>query len=90
VNSLDEVYEQMRLFQQTLTEFNAEMRASAAELSKAHDQVCGIWQDEAAQGYRSAYEPLANSLDLYLRANAPRFEKFIESKAGQLQRYLNE
>jgi hypothetical protein len=90
VSSLDEVYEQMRLFQRTLTEFNAEIRASIAALSKAHENVCSIWQDEAALRYRAAYEPLAQSLDVYLRANAPRFEKFMESKIGQLERYLNE
>ena len=90
MSSLDEVYEQMRLFQRTLTEFNTEIRASAVELSKAHENLCGIWRDEAALRYRAAYEPLAHSLDLYLRANAPRFEKFMESKAGQLERYLND
>jgi hypothetical protein len=90
VSSLDEVYEQMRVFQRTLMEFNDEIRASTAALSKAHENVCGVWQDEAGLRYRAAYEPLAHSLDNYLRANAPRFEKFMESKVGQLERYLND
>lgn len=88
MSSLDEVYEQMRAFERTLTEFNAEVRASSAALSEAHDGVCRIWQDEAALRYRQAYEPLARSLDRYLNAHAPRFEKFIESKLRRLEQYL--
>jgi hypothetical protein len=88
VSSLDEVYEQMRLFQRSLTGFNEEVRDSAASLAKSHEDVCGLWQDEAAQRYRQAYEPLAHSLDQYLRADAPRFERFMESKVRQLERYL--
>jgi hypothetical protein len=88
VSSLDEVYEQMRLFQRTLTEFNQEIRATATELAKSHENVCGLWQDEAALRYRQAYEPLAHSLDEYLSGGAPRFERFMESKVQQLGRYL--
>lgn len=88
MSSLDEVYEQMRLFQRALIEFNTELRASATTLAKSHENVCGLWMDEAALRYRQAYEPLAHSLDEYLRGGAPRFEKFLESKVVQLERYL--
>lgn len=88
MSSLDEVYEQMRVFQRTLTEFNAEIRASATALSEAHDSICHIWKDEPALRYRAAYEPLAHSLDQYLTAQAPRFEKFMESKIRRLEQYL--
>jgi len=89
MSSLDDVYEQMRLFQRALGEFNEEIHASTQALSDAHRQVCALWSDEAAQRYRQTYEPLAQSLDNYLQTQAPRFEKFLERKAGQLERYLH-
>ncbi len=88
MSSLDEVHEQMRVFQRTLAEFNEEIRISASALAKSHETVCALWQDEAALRYRQAYEPLAQSLNEYLRAGAPRFEGFLESKVRQLERYL--
>jgi len=89
MSSLDDVFEQMRLFRKALLEFNEEVRGSAAGLAKAHDEVGGLGRDEAASRYRQAYEPLAQSLDTYLRDGAPRFERFLENKIGQLERYLN-
>jgi predicted metal-dependent hydrolase len=89
MSSLDEVFEQMHLFQRALVEFNGEIRVSAAALAKSHEEVCGRWRDEAALRYRQTYEPLAQSLDDYLRGGAPRFENFLERKVRQLERYLN-
>jgi predicted metal-dependent hydrolase len=89
MTSLDDVFEQMRLFQQALAEFNEEVRVSAESLGKAHDEVSGLWRDAAAARYQQAYEPLAHSLDEYLRAGAPQFERFIETKVRQLERYLH-
>lgn len=90
MSSLDEVFDQMRLFQRALQEFNAEVRASAAALNKSHEEVSALWRDEASLRYRQAYEPLAQSLDQYLQNSAPRFENFLDSKVRQLSRYLHE
>jgi predicted metal-dependent hydrolase len=87
--SLDEVYEQMRSFQKALVDFNAEMRGSATALANSHQELCGLWRDEASQHYRQTYEPLAESLDDYLKTGAPRFENFLEKKVRQLERYLH-
>ena len=89
MSSLDDVFEQMRQFQRALIEFNQEMQASTTSLAKSHQDVCGIWQDEAAKRYRQTYDPLAHSLDEYLRTDAPRFENFLEKKVRQLERYLH-
>jgi len=89
MSSLDEVFEQMRLFQRTLGEFNEEVRTSASALAKSHEEVCGLWRDETSLRYRQAYEPLAQSLDEYLRSGAPRFENFLDAKVRQLSRYLH-
>ena len=89
MSSLDDVYEQMRLFQRALSEFNEELHASAKALADAHQHACALWNDEAAQRYRQTYEPLAQSLDDYLQNRAPRFEEFLARKTGQLERYLH-
>ena len=86
---MDDVFEQMRLFQRALVEFNQEIRASTTSLAKSHEDVRAVWQDEAAQRYRHTYDPLAHSLDGYLRTDAPRFENFLEKKVRQLERYLH-
>ena len=87
--SLDDVYEQMRLFERALVEFNQEIHASTAALEESHQEVYALWRDEAAQRYLQTYEPLAKSLEDYLRGSAPRFERFLENKLGHLGRYLH-
>ena len=89
MTSLDDVFEQMQVFQRTLLEFNDEVRASAASLGKSHDALTGLWQDQAASRYQRAYEPLAESLNNFIRVDAPRFEHFLEIKVRQLERYLH-
>lgn len=88
MSSLDDVYEQMRVFARCLAEFNAEIRASADELSREHEALSALWTDEAAGRYHQAYEPLADAMQTYLRGDAPRFEQFLETKVAQLERYL--
>ncbi|HEY4214689.1 MAG TPA: hypothetical protein VGM84_24645 [Steroidobacteraceae bacterium] len=89
MSSLDEVHEQMRLFDQALREFNSELRASSITLSLAHEQTTSLWKDAAAVRYVQAYEPLRQSLDEYLKGAAPRFEQFLQAKVSQLEQYLN-
>jgi hypothetical protein len=89
MTSLDDVFEQMRLFQQALREFNEEVSASAGSLQRTHEQASAVWRDEAAVRYERTYAPLQESLNSYLRVEAPRLERFIETKVQQLERYLN-
>jgi uncharacterized protein YukE len=89
MSSLDEVFDQMRAFEQALKEFNDAIRLSAASLAKIHDEVSSQWRDAAAAKYQLAYQPLAESLDRYVRSDAPRFERFLENKVLQLGHYLN-
>jgi len=89
MSSLDDTFEQMRFFGKALAEFNEELRGSRDALAQAHDQTRALWTDEAARTYLRVYEPLAQSLDEYLRGPAPRFEQFLDDKIRQLEQYLN-
>ena len=89
MTSLDDVFEQMRLFDQAFRDFNEEIRTTAGSLAQMHDEIRGLWQDEAGTQYRQAYEPLAELLDSYLKVDAPRLEGFLEKKIHQLERYLH-
>ncbi len=89
MSSLDEVYEQMRLFERALREFDEELHVSSLALRKSDEDLSGQWRDQAAQRYRQVYDPLAQSLDQYLQHGAPRFEAFLESKVRQLEKYLH-
>jgi uncharacterized protein YukE len=88
MSSLDEVFDQMRAFQQSLKEFNDTLRFSASSLAKTHEEVSGLWRDTAAAKYQLSYQPLAESLENYIRSDAPRFERFLENKVRQLEHYL--
>lgn len=89
MNSLDDVFEQMRLFHQALREFDRELQQSATSLARAHEDLSGLWADAAADHYQQTYQPLAESLNTYLQTRAPRFERFLENKVRQLEQYLN-
>ncbi len=89
MTSLDDVYEQMRLFDQALEDFNVELRTAASALEKLHDEARGLWKDEAGAAYQRAYEPLAEIMDGYLKTDAPRLEGFLEKKIRQLEQYLH-
>jgi uncharacterized protein YukE len=89
MTTLDDVYEQMRLFEKALRDFNETVRVSAAELSKLDADTRALWRDEASRRYGQAYDPLAQMLDEYLKSDAPRFEQFLDRKVQQLARYLH-
>lgn len=87
--TLDDVYEQMRAFEQALLAFNEALRVSAADLRKSDEEIAAIWRDEAAARYRQIYAPLTESLDRYIGADAPRFEHFLQAKVRQLGVFLH-
>lgn len=89
MTTLDDVFDQMRFFEKALRDFNEEMRASAEVLVKMDADTRSIWRDEAAVQYGRAYDPLAEMMEAYLKNDAPRFERFLEKKVHQLERYLH-
>jgi hypothetical protein len=89
MTNLDEVFEQMRFFDRALKDFNEEMRASSQALTKLDADTRALWRDEAARQYGQAYDPLAGMMDSYLKNDAPRFERFLDKKLHQLERYLH-
>jgi hypothetical protein len=89
MTTLDDVFEQMQIFDRALLEFNEALRLSVADLRKSDEEISALWQDEASARYRRVYEPLAESLDRYLRTDAPRFEGFLQAKVRQLGIYLH-
>jgi len=89
MSSLDEVFEQLKLFSRALADFNEQLRGSTTALTASHDQVRALWNDEASRQYMLVYGPLSESLDEYLRGPAPRFEQFLGSKLHQLEQYLH-
>lgn len=88
-SNLDDTYEYLCAFGRALGEFNDELRASAADLRKSDEQISALWRDKGSEPYRRRYEPLAESLDQYLRADAPRFEDFVQIKIRQLGTFLH-
>lgn len=90
MSSLNDVFDQMRAFERALVEFNQEIHISATALAQSHQKVSALWRDDAAQRYQQTYQPLAQSLDGYLRGGAPQFESFLETKLRQLEHYLRE
>lgn len=87
--TLDDTFEYLRAFGQALAAFNQELMASANDLHKSDEQIGALWRDEGSKPYRQQYEPLSESLDRYLRSDAPRFEHFMEMKIRQLSMYLH-
>jgi hypothetical protein len=89
MTTLDDVFEQMQIFERALVEFNEALRLSAQDMRKSDEEIRALWLDKAAVQYRRIYEPLANSLDLYLRIDVPRFEAFLQAKVRQLDIFLH-
>jgi len=86
--SMDEQYEQMVRFTQTLERFNEQMNASVRELEEKHNVVAPLWQDEMRKDYDREWQPLHERMVNYTRIEAQRYVDFLRTKARLLERYL--
>jgi hypothetical protein len=87
--TLNDTHEQLCAFDRALSEFNEMLGASTADLRKSDARIAALWRDTGSDTYRRTYDPLAESLDRYLRSDAPRFEHFIKTKIRQLGIFLH-
>lgn len=86
--SMDEQYEQMRIFASTLSAFNEHLRASVADLQAQHDDISPLWQDSMRRDYDSQWLPLAQHMRSYLTQQGPAYEQFLRDKLHALEAYL--
>ncbi len=86
--SMDEVFDQMKYFHETLVEFNGNLRASMEDLTQHHNYVAPHWQDEMRREYDREWHPLEELMHNYTEREGPCYVRFLEAKLDNLYRYL--
>lgn len=86
--SMDEQFEQMKKFEDTLRVFNEHLRSSLNELQARHDDVSPHWQDEMRKQYDSIWGPFRDTMKRYTASEGPGYVEFLNIKIRALRRYL--
>ena len=87
--SMDEQFEQMKIFDAELDRFNNSLAAGLQELQKAHDLVSPLWQDEMRRKYDAIWTPFHERMEQYTKREAPAFTVFLRNKIRHLREYLH-
>lgn len=89
MSSLDNVHDDMKAFVLAFREFNEDLGQSLAMLRDRHEDISGLWTDEAARNYRQQFTPFEEMLSRYVAQEGPQLERYIEEKFRLLERYLH-
>lgn len=89
MSSLDHVHDDMKTFVLAFREFNEDLQQSLAMLRDRHEDIAGLWTDEAARTYHQHFDPFEEMLSQYVTQEGPRLERYIEGKFELLERYLH-
>jgi hypothetical protein len=87
--NLDDTHQALISFSRALIEFNENLALSIREVKSRHADIDGLWNDTVSQRYQAVFGPFAESMDLYVAANAPKLEDFLKSKIAELDQYLH-
>lgn len=86
--SMDKQYEQMKQFHAALAAFNEHLSHSMRDLTKQHEEVSPLWQDEMRRMYDSHWKPLDHTMHRYLQKQGPAYLAFLQKKLRYMERYL--
>lgn len=86
--SMDDQYQQMKIFATTLSDFNEHLGASVNDLRRNHDNVSPLWQDQMRREYDAVWGPFEEMMRHYLERESPNYVEFLSIKLHALKRYL--
>jgi len=86
--SMDTQYEQMKQFHAALATFNEHLGHSMRDLTKQHEQVSPLWQDEMRRTYDHYWNPLDQTMRRYLRKQGPAYLEFLQKKLRYMEDFL--
>jgi hypothetical protein len=87
--TMNDQFEQMRLFQDALIRFNDQLGGSMRELERRHDYVSPHWQDDMRKEYDRQWSPLSDIMKRYLNRESRAYVEFLSIKLHALGRYLH-
>jgi hypothetical protein len=88
MESMDDVYRELLIFNDELTQFNEHLTVQLKDLSHCHDIVSPLWQDEMRKTYDSIYRHLSEVIQRYATREGPDYTRFLDEKVMLAKRYL--
>jgi hypothetical protein len=85
---MDDVHQALLIFNHELNKFNEHLAASAEDLSRCHDLVSPVWQDQMRRQYEAQYGPLREMIGNYVQRGGPAYIDFLEEKVMLAKWYL--
>ena len=86
--SMDTQYEQMKQFHAALATFNEHLSHSMRDLTKQHEHVSPLWQDEMRRTYDRHWNPLDQTMRRYLHRQGPTYLEFLRKKLRYMEGFL--
>ena len=87
--SMDNQYTEMKQFHNALATFNEHLSHSMRDLTRQHEQVSPLWQDEMRRTYDRHWNPLDQTMRRYLRKQGPAYLAFLRKKLRYMEEYLH-
>jgi hypothetical protein len=87
--SMDKQYEQMKSFHTALATFNQHLSHSMRNLTKQHEHISPLWQDEMRRTYDRYWNPLDHTMRRYLQKQGPTYLEFLHKKLRYMEGYLH-
>lgn len=89
MSTMDDAHRELQQFARELEKFNGALQSSVAALTREHQRVSGLWQDQFRKEYDTRWNEFARHMESYQGRDAQRYASFLKTKIRQLGRYLN-
>ena len=86
--NMDEVYQQLRIFEQSLNHFADALNLAWHDIETHHNQLDPRWQDEYQRRYMALWEPLSEQLNAYRTRDLPMHLDLLKRKISLAEEYL--
>ena len=87
--SMDTQYAEMKQFRNALATFNEHLSHSMRDLTKEHEDISSLWQDEMRHTYDHHWNPLDQKMRRYLQKQGPAYLEFLQKKLRYMEGYLH-
>jgi uncharacterized protein YukE len=87
--SMDTQYAEMKQFHNALATFNEHLSRSMRDLTKQHEDISSLWQDEMRRAYDHHWKPLDQTMRRYLQKQGPAYLQFLQKKLRYMEGYLH-
>ena len=86
--SMDQVLPAVNDFRKVLSDFNNRFKETLRDLEEADARAAPHWSDVGKEEYDGRWHPLKNTVETYLRVEAPAYEHFLDEQYHLIRQFI--